>query len=86
MQLLYQSDNFVVVQVEVPAEDGGLARGGFEIVDRFARQEIFIEGAVADSFERGVKALAERQADAPEDFDAFIEGYTQLARQTLAVH
>ena len=86
MELLYHSDNFVVVQVDVPTEGGGLSRGGYEIVDKHARQEIFIEGLMAESFKQGVQALAESQPDSPEAFDEFIERYTQLARQTLAVH
>ncbi len=86
MQLLYHSDNFVVVQVDVPAEGGALTRGGYEIVDKFARQEIFIEGALAESFKQGVQALVESRADSADAFDEFIERYTQLARQTLAVH
>ncbi len=86
MHLLYHSDHFVVVQFDVPADGGMLARGGFEIVDKFARQEIFLEGAVAESFQQGVQALVDSQPDSPDALDEFIEGYTQLARQTLAVH
>jgi phage-related tail protein len=41
---------------------------------------------MAESFKQGVQALAESQPDSPEAFDEFIERYTQLARQTLAVH
>ncbi|MEO8123517.1 MAG: DUF3567 family protein, partial [Burkholderiales bacterium] len=46
--MLYNSDNYTVVQFVVPAEAGPdvpqtLARGGYEIVDKFARKEIFIE-------------------------------------------
>ena len=41
-----------------------LQRGGFEIVDKFARKEIFIEGALAASFELGVQALLTRAAPA----------------------
>ncbi|MDE1949932.1 MAG: DUF3567 domain-containing protein [Burkholderiales bacterium] len=86
MQMLYNSDSFAVVQLVAEAEDGPLARGGYEIVDKFARKEIFIEGAVAESFERGVQALIEARPESAEAFDEFIERYTQLAQQPLMVH
>ena len=93
MQMLYNSDSYIVVHFEVPAapleaaasDALGLTRGGFEIVDKLARQEIFIEGAVAAGFKAGVEALIERDPS-PEDFDAFIESYTTLGRQPLALH
>ena len=51
MQMLYNSDSFAVVMFDVSdesAEGSGsvLNRGGYEIVDKFARKEIFIEGAL----------------------------------------
>ena len=62
MQMLYNSDNFAVVSSTCPttvANATGLNRGGYEIVDKFARKEIFIEGAMAQSFKEGVEALIE---------------------------
>lgn len=85
MQMLYQSDTFVVVQVELPAEAGTPARGGYEIVDKLSRTDIWIEGAIAESFRRGVEALVERDPG-PEAFDDFIAGYAQLAQQPLTLH
>lgn len=85
MQMLYNSENFVVVQFDMPAEAGVPARGGFDIVDKFARKEIFIEGALAERFKLGVQALAEGDPSA-EDYDSFIEGYTHLAQQPLTLH
>ena len=49
MHLVYNSDNFVVVAFEVTSkqEDGSdRPRGGYEIVDKLARTEIFIDGDV----------------------------------------
>ncbi|MFY9513453.1 MAG: DUF3567 domain-containing protein [Rubrivivax sp.] len=85
MQMLYDSDNFVVVQFEVPTDQGSLTRGGYEIVDKFARKEIFIEGLLAERFEKGVQELAAGNATA-DDYDSFIEAYTELARQPLTLH
>jgi hypothetical protein len=87
MQMLYNSDSFVVVQFDVPgpAEDASPRRGGFEIVDKFTRKEIYLQGAVADSFQRGVQALVEEGPNA-EDIDEFIAAYTTLAQQPVVLH
>ena len=73
MHTLYNSDSFVVVSFDLPAADGqhsaGPPRGGFEIVDKFRRKEIFIEGAVALSFHQGVQALVAQQANQANQAD-----------------
>jgi Protein of unknown function (DUF3567) len=88
MQMLYNSDSFVVVQFDVAPSTGSvgpLTRGGYEIVDKFARKEIFIEGALAESFKLGVQALME-SSPSEEDVDEYISGYTTLAQQPLLLH
>ncbi|MEO7057229.1 MAG: DUF3567 family protein, partial [Caldimonas sp.] len=61
MHMLYNSDSFTVVAFDLPAAadaaDEGARRGGFEIVDKFARKDIFIEGAMADTFKAGAEVL-----------------------------
>jgi hypothetical protein len=91
MELLYNSDSFVVVQIEVPAVEGeaGLTRGGFEIVDKFARKEIFLEGLVAERFEAGVKEIVARApAEGPsaETLDDYIAGFAGCAQQPVLMH
>jgi hypothetical protein len=90
MELVYNSDSYVVVQIELPAPpSGGVARGGYEIVDKFARRECFLQGIVAERFEAGVKELVSRAADeqpSVEAFDEFIAGYTVLAQQPVLMH
>lgn len=88
MQMLYDSDHFVVVQFELPPADdsaGPLTRGGYEIVDKHARREIFLEGLLAESFKQGVEALADTHPS-EDDFDEFIGGYCTLAHSPLTVH
>ncbi|MFO1328315.1 MAG: DUF3567 domain-containing protein [Rubrivivax sp.] len=88
MQMLYHSDSFIVVQFDIPGdtpEQSAVARGGYEIVDKLARKEIYIEGLLAESFKTGVQALAERDPT-PEDYDEFIGRYTVLAQQPLVAH
>jgi hypothetical protein len=95
MQTLYNSDSYVVVSFDFHAGDDGvparLQRGGFEIVDKLARKEIFIEGALAEHFKQGVQALVAGQAQGDADalqasIDDFIAGYTALAQQPVLLH
>ncbi|MFO1285346.1 MAG: DUF3567 domain-containing protein [Rubrivivax sp.] len=86
MELLYNSDSFVVVRFDVPAEaPGTLGRGGYEIVDKFARKEIFLDGMLAESFKAGVEHLAEQEPSV-EELDAYIARFTALAQQPVAMH
>jgi hypothetical protein len=89
MQMLYNSDNFVVVQFDMPEDNAAshetLSRGGYEIVDKFARKEIFIEGAMAETFKEGVAALIEA-SPSEEEMDDYTERYTSLMQHPLIVH
>lgn len=88
MHMLYQSDSYVVVQIDLPAAapgEGPLTRGGYEIVDRHARREVFLEGLLAEQFRRGVQALVDN-GPSEEALDSFISGYSGLAPQPLALH
>ena len=88
MLMVYNSDNYAVVQFDVP-DDGpnatGLKRGGFEIVDKFARKEIFIEGAMAASFKEGVEALI-ASSPSEEELDEYLARYVALMQQPLVLH
>jgi Protein of unknown function (DUF3567) len=91
MQMLYNSDSFVVVQFELPDEsDAALEqrRGGYEIVDKFARKEIYLQGAVAESFQRGVQALVEEvpHEEREQRLDDYIAGFVALAQQPVILH
>ncbi len=93
MHMLYNSDSYAVVHIELPADDhpisvdpaAGLKRGGYEIVDKFARRELFIEGALAESFKEGVEALIE-SSPSVEEFDAYLERFACMAQQPVVMH
>ena len=87
MQMLYNSDCYVVVQFDPPAAPGGAdeSRGGYEIVDKLSRKEIYLQGAVAQSFQRGVEALVQQGPDEAL-LDEFIAGFTTLAQQPVLLH
>jgi len=93
--MVYNSDTFVVVELDVPvaataddrlaAGDAPLSRGGYEIVDKFARKEIYLEGALAQHFREGVEELA-RNDPTPDQVEEFIGRYTGLPQQPLVLH
>ena len=66
-------------------QDMLLARGGYEIVDKFARKEIFLEGAMAQHFKEGVEALI-KTSPSEEELDEFIGRFAQLAQQPVVLH
>ncbi len=95
MHLIYNSESFAVMQFgAAPADHSDADRetaplaaeaGGFEIVDKHARKEIYLQGAVAESFQRGVKALVDQGQD-PEALEDYIACYTVLAQQPVVLH
>ncbi|MEP7298525.1 MAG: DUF3567 domain-containing protein [Burkholderiales bacterium] len=96
MQMLYNSDSFAVMLFDVEGRPvaGSVARapgeeplrhGGYEIVDKFARKEIFLQGALAESFKEGVEALIETQPS-EEEIDDYIERFASLMQQPVILH
>ncbi len=91
MHMLYNSDSFSVVAIDIPdagaagAEATEASRGGFEIVDKFAQKDIFIEGDVAERFKAGVEALMQTKPS-EEDIDEFIGRFASLMPQPLVLH
>ena len=91
MHTLYNSDSFTVVLFEIPVVGDapgaaeGASRGAFEIVDKFAQKDIFIEGEIADRFQAGVEALME-DGPSEEDMDEYIGRFASLRPQPLVVH
>ena len=92
MHMLYNSDSFTVVAFDLPdapgapgAEASEPPRGAFEIVDKFAQTDIFIQGAMAASFQAGVEALMEGKPS-EDDIDEFIGRFASLMPQPLVLH
>jgi hypothetical protein len=92
--MLYNSDSFAVVLFDAVAESGPeadapaadqLQRGGYEIVDKFARKEIFIQGALAESFKQGVEALIQT-SPSEEELDDYIERFAALMQHPVVLH
>ena len=91
MHMLYNSDSFAVVAFEIPqgplgdGESVPEPRGGFEIVDKFAKKDIFLDGAVAESFKAGAMELMAGEPT-EEDMDEYIARFTAVVHQPLVLH
>jgi hypothetical protein len=95
MEMLYDSDTYSVVRFEVTAPisarpDGArafapLSHGGYEIVDKFARKETFLQGNMAETFKEGVEALFKNEPS-EEEIDDYIERFASLMQQTVILH
>lgn len=86
MHMLYNSENFAVVLFDVEAgEPRVLRRGGYEIVDKQARLEIYIEGALAENFKQGVEDLI-AGSPSEEDLDDYVSRYAAMAQQPVILH
>jgi hypothetical protein len=62
-----------------------LSHGGYEIVDKFARKEIFLQGVMAESFKEGVEALIQT-SPSEEEIDDYIERFASLMQQPVILH
>ncbi len=86
MEMIYNSLHYCVV--EFSDFDAGGPRppaGGFEIMDKTLRREIFLRGKDAEQFRHSVKVLIASEPT-EEDVDAFLTGYTGLMTTPVALH
>jgi len=92
MQMLYDSESFVVVHV-LPHEDDEaaapnppvFARHGFEIVDKRSGKEVYLDGSWAEMFQRQIMAW-QRETPTQEEVEDTLEGYAELAQNPVLMH
>jgi hypothetical protein len=93
MQMLYDSDSFVVVQIHVNAPEESapvpavpeLARHGFEIVDKRSGKEVYLDGSWAEMFQQHLSAWA-KKTPTQEEVEDTLEGYSGLANTPILLH
>ena len=101
MQTLYDSETYTVTHMLANAVDtdvapGGamampgrptptLARHGFEIVDKRAGKEVYLDGSWAELFQQHISAW---QLNTPtqEEVEDTLEQYAELAQNPVLVH
>ncbi|WP_404301429.1 DUF3567 domain-containing protein [Alicycliphilus denitrificans] len=95
MQMLYDSDSFVVVHMLPDAAPDGvnestpqppqLVRHGFEIVDKRSGKEVYLDGSWAELFQQQILAW-QRNTPTQEEVEDTLDGYVGLAQNPVIVH
>jgi hypothetical protein len=83
MQMLYDSDVFVVVHV--PYITDRHPASGFEIVDKRTNREVFLADDWARAFTRQI-AFWQANIPAQDEVEAVLETYAMLAQLPLVMH
>lgn len=69
---------------EPRAHTSQTARGGFEIVDKLTGKGIYLDGFLAQGFERKVQQIvAQGNEDSGEQFENVLQEYTSLMSQVV---
>ena len=93
MQLLYDSESFVVVQIHANAPMAPeteplipqLARHGFEIVDKRSGKEVYLDGSWAEIFQQRLIAW-QKVTPTQEEVEDTLESYSGLATTPVSLH
>ncbi len=91
MNMIYNSNNYCVVEFAPYVTEGMVedvvsqATGGFEIMDKNAKREIFIRGELADNFRKGVAELIATEPSV-EEIDEFLSRFDPMMQQSLTLH
>ena len=81
MDMIYNSPSYCVVEFKDPE---GLV-GGFEIMDKLSRREIYIGGELARNFRSDVQHLIQSEPT-EEDVDEFLRRFEGLMNQPMVMH
>ncbi|MFT3800640.1 MAG: DUF3567 domain-containing protein [Burkholderiaceae bacterium] len=82
MHMIYNSPNYCVVEFR---DDEGGVFGGFEIMDKAMRREIYIDGSLASRFREDVQQLIASEPSI-EEVDDYLSQFNGLMQQPLTLH
>lgn len=96
MHMLYDSESFCVThmlanaaELVAAARDAApapaMARHGFEIIDKRAGKEVYLDGSWAELFQQQIAAWQAR-TPSQEEVESTLEGYAELAQNPVRVH
>jgi len=96
MQTLYDSESYAVVHMHTvsqsahPTSSGvpslpELSRHGFEIVDKRAGKEVYLDGLWAELFQQHIVAWQD-ETPTQEEVEDTLASYAALAQMPLGVH
>ncbi len=88
MEMIYNSAQYCVVEFsDVGPNDVSSAadHGGYEIMDKTLRREIFLRGSDAETFRTSVQSLIESEPTVDE-FEEFLASYSDRMHTPLTLH
>ncbi len=93
MQMLYDSESFVVVHMQLDGAEQdattvkkpALARHGFEIVDKRSGKEVYLDGSWAELFQQQITAW-QVKTPTQEEVEDTLDGYAELAHNPVLMH
>jgi hypothetical protein len=85
MNLIYNSEQYSVVEFGADEQNDALRFGGYEIMDKPGKREIFIGGTLAEAFRRNVEDLIATEPSV-EEIDDFLGVYDVLMSQPVVLH
>ena len=85
MNMIYNSEQYSVVEFVADHSKEALRFGGYEIVDKSGRREAFLGGNLAQSFRRDVNTLIASEPTV-EEVDEFLGSYEVLMSQPVLLH
>jgi hypothetical protein len=86
MNMIYNSANYCVVEfASFAAQDGAEQSGGFEIMDKNAKREIYLGGSLADTFRKDVTSLIDSEPSTDE-VDEYLSRFDSMMQQPLVLH
>jgi hypothetical protein len=83
--IIYNSPTYCVFEFDSSSREGDRAIGGYEIMDKQLRREIFLGGQDAENFRKSVQELIE-QGPTADEVDAFLQGFSGLMTQPVVLH
>lgn len=85
MNLIYNSEQYSVVEFLADDDREALRFGGYEIMDKSVKREIFIGGTLAEAFRKNVEDLIATEPSV-EEIDDFLANYDALMSQPVLLH
>jgi hypothetical protein len=85
VNLIYNSDQYSVVEFGADVEHEALRFGGYEITDKSVHREWFIGGALALNFRRDVHELIATEPSI-EEVDEFLGQFDSYMAQSVLLH
>lgn len=85
MLMIYNSPNYYVVEFAADNGDHALSAGGYEIVDKTAGREIFLDGTLARQFREEVQKLIASEPS-EDEVDEFLGQFDTFMTSPVVLH